>query len=165
MDIIISPSLPKTGNIFFGKIVEQEMYLSPIGNFVKENILKFIIDDAAENPYLHNPYFLFANPTIIGITKWAILPDHIHLIIEIINREQKEYNTIAGLSPLSKGSLSAFTNHFKGYVTRWCKQNGFPEFGWQSRFHDRVVRNNAEYDKIAWYIDNNVLNWKDDEIM
>lgn len=38
------------------------------------------------------------------------------------------------------------------------------DFNWQGRFHDRVIRDKAEYDKIAWYIQNNVLNWdKDDE--
>ena len=149
---------------FFGEIFNQKMNYSTIGEYVKENILKFYVDEAVGNPYQNNLYFINNNPTLIGITEWSVLPNHIHLIIEIINKQEKEYETITGLSPLSKGSVSSFANHFKGNVKKWCTENNFSDFKWQSRFHDRVIRDMAEYDRIAWYIQNNVLNWdKDDE--
>ncbi len=135
------------------------MVYSPIGEFVKNNILKFYADENLINPYQHNPLFISNKRTIIGITEWSVMPDHIHLIIEIINKEQKEHRTIRGLSPLSKGSVSSFVNHFKGHIKQWCAENNFPNFNWQSRFHDRVIRNNGEYERIAKYIRNNVLNW------
>ena len=147
---------------FFGAITNKEMNYSSIGEYAKSNILKFYVDENLENQYQNNPYFINSSPYLIGITEWSILPDHIHLIIEIINKQQKEYTTITGLSPLSKGSVSSFANHFKGNITKWCKENNFPDFGWQSRFNDRVIRNAAEYDKIAIYIQNNVLNWEND---
>ena len=147
---------------FFGNIINQKMFLSEIGEYVKANILKFYVDEALQNPYQNNPHFINGNSSITAITEWAILPNHIHLIVEIINKQEKEYTTITGLSPLSKGSVSAFVNHFKGNVKKWCIKNNLTDFNWQSRFHDRVIRNNAEYDKIASYIQTNVLNWQND---
>ena len=144
---------------FFGEIANHQMMYSTIGEFVRNNVLKFYVDQNFTTPYQNNPYFINNNNIIIGITEWSILPDHIHLIIEIINKEQQEYNTITGLSPLSKGSLSSFVNHFKGHVKKWCNENDLLEFNWQSRFHDRVIRNKREYERIAIYIQNNVLNW------
>lgn len=144
---------------FFGEIINRKMSYSAIGEYVKSNILKLYVNESLENPYQNNPYFIKGNPTIIGITEWSILPDHIHLIVEIINKKEKQYSTITGLSPLSKGSLSSFANHFKGNIKNWCNENDFTDFNWQSRFHDRVIRNNAEYNRIAKYIQNNVLNW------
>ena len=155
----------KDREYFFGEISNQEMNYSAIGEYAKENILKFYVDENLENPYQNNPYFVNNSPTLFGITEWSVLPNHIHLIIEIINKQEKEYSTITGLAPLSKGSVSSFANHFKGNIKTWCNKNNFAAFGWQDRFHDRVIRDNAEYEKIATYIQNNVLNWdKDDEM-
>lgn len=156
---------------FFGEISNQEIAYSPIGEYLKNNILKFyVVGTCLEacsyiaNPYQNNPYFINNSPSLIGITEWSVLPNHVHLIIEIINKQEKEYTTITGLSPLSRGSVSSFANHFKGNVKRWCTENNFTDFNWQSRFHDRVIRDNEEYEKIARYIQNNVLNWDGDNL-
>jgi REP element-mobilizing transposase RayT len=149
---------------FFGEISSQKIYLSQIGQYVQQNILKFCPINDIENPYLNNPFYFNNSNTIIGITEWEILPNHIHLIVEIINKQQKEYTTITGLSPLSKGSVSSFINHFKGNIKKWCNENGFADFGWQSRFFVRVVRNDKEYEQIASYINTNVINWTEDDL-
>ncbi|MFK8164863.1 MAG: hypothetical protein AB8H12_20625 [Lewinella sp.] len=39
---------------------------------------------------------------------------------------------------------------------------GIP-FGWQTRFHDHIIRNNDEFLRITNYIANNVANWQDDK--
>jgi putative transposase len=148
----------------FGKIANQQITYSAIGDYVKTNILKFYADENLCNPYQNNPFFINNSNTLIGITEWSILPNHIHLIIEIVNKTTKEYTTITGLSPLSKGSLSSFANHFKGNIKKWCTEKKFLDFNWQSRFHDRVIRNKGEYEKIPMYIQNNVLNWEDDDL-
>ncbi len=136
----------------FGKIENQKMSLSEIGEFVKQNILQFCTCDDITNPYKNNPYFLSNADTIFGITEWEILPDHIHLIVEIINNSIKEHKAITGLAPLTKGSISLFINHFKGHITKFCKKNNFQDFKWQSRFNDRIIRDNKEYKNIAEYI-------------
>ena len=144
---------------FFGKIVDSEMFLSNIGKFVKNNILQFCPIDDIENPYKNNPHSISKADTIFGITEWEILPDHIHLIVEIINNIKREFIPIDGLAPLSKGSVSLFINQFKGYITKLCKKNGIDNFKWQSRFNDRIIRDQKEYENIAAYINSNVVNW------
>jgi putative transposase len=34
---------------------------------------------------------------------------------------------------------------------------------WQERFHDHIIRDGAEYQRIYRYIKNNPLNWESDK--
>jgi len=36
-------------------------------------------------------------------------------------------------------------------------------FGWQPRFHDHIIRKTDEMNRIAEYIETNVLRWESDE--
>ncbi|MBS1512989.1 MAG: hypothetical protein JST86_19275 [Bacteroidetes bacterium] len=148
----------------FGAIENGVMLYSPVGHFVSENILQFCPGDHSENPYLQHPHFISASNTIAAIISWAILPNHIHLIVQLTNRNEKGYSFPNGLAPLSSGSVSSFINHFKVHIKKWCNQNGHAAFAWQERFYDRVIRNADEYQNIRNYIENNVLNWKEDDL-
>jgi putative transposase len=37
------------------------------------------------------------------------------------------------------------------------------DFAWQPRFHDHIIRNDAEYQRISDYIVSNPSNWMDDK--
>ncbi len=148
----------------FGEIENQQMVLTKIGAFVEQNIVQFCPCDDIVNPYKTNPYFVNKADTIFGITEWEILPNHIHLIVEVINNKIKEPISITGMAPLVKGSVSSFINHFKGHVTKLCIKNGIDDFKWQSKFHDRIIRDNEEYENIAAYINSNVINWHDGDL-
>jgi putative transposase len=52
---------------------------------------------------------------------------------------------------------------FKSAVTTYSKINDTIDFGWQARFHDHIIRNSAEFDRIQNYIANNVANWDKDK--
>ena len=54
-------------------------------------------------------------------------------------------------------TVSSIVNQLKGYTT---KQAGFPL--WQKSFHDHIIRNEREYQKIWEYIVTNPLNWEND---
>ncbi|MDO5664072.1 MAG: hypothetical protein Q4G63_02295 [Bacteroidia bacterium] len=60
------------------------------------------------------------------------------------------------------GRLSHVISRFKSAVTRYANQNGI-SFKWQTRFHDRIVRDQNELNRIAEYIENNPYNWLTDE--
>ena len=150
---------------FLGGIKNQEMILSVVGEFVQNNILQFCPSDDIEKPYKNNPFFISNANTIFGITEWEILPNHIHLIVEVINNTVKEHKPVQGLAPLARGSVSLFINHFKGHVTKFCKLNNITYFKWQSKFHDRIIRDKEEYDRIALYINANIINWKEGDFM
>ena len=61
-----------------------------------------------------------------------------------------------------QGSLAAVIRGLKSAVTKYANENTL-YFSWQSRFHDHIVRDTSEMNRIADYIENNVANWKDDE--
>jgi putative transposase len=63
--------------------------------------------------------------------------------------------------PQSK-NLASIIRGFKTGVTKNARLIN-PDFAWQSRFHDRIIRNNAEFQRISKYIRNNPANWKDDQ--
>jgi len=57
-------------------------------------------------------------------------------------------------------SLGGIIRWFKGRVKYEAKKLN-PKFKWQSRFHDRIIRNDKEYYFIQEYIINNPVNWGD----
>lgn len=131
---------------FFGEIINQEMFISEIGLFL-ENNFKNIEKD------IHH----------LKIHEYIIMPNHIHFIAVINHSEEKTTQYANGLRPLIPNSISSFVNHFKGIVKKWCKINGFENFEWQSRFHDRIIRDKEEYQAIRFYIRNNINNWEKDK--
>ncbi len=67
---------------------------------------------------------------------------------------------MAAISPRAK-TLSTVVRSYKSAVTRHANRLGL-EHGWQARFHDRIVRNDAEYQRISDYIVANPENWQGD---
>ena len=128
---------------YFGEIEMKQNMLSLIGKYMEDNF-EMLSEKMAE----------------IKVTAYVIMPDHIHLILSIENNTTKKYETAEGIRPLIKGSVSAFINHFKGNIKRWCNENGHSDFAWQARFHDRIIRNADEHKRIITYLKNNVINWK-----
>lgn len=61
-----------------------------------------------------------------------------------------------------KNTLSTVIGSFKSAVTRNVRRMGF-DFGWQSRFHDHIIRDAGEFDRITTYIANNVAKWDADK--
>ena len=71
---------------------------------------------------------------------------------------------IAGLGGGSKfgqvtaGSISTIIGSYKSVVTKFCMKNNL-EFGWQTRFYDRIIRNEKELNRIRQYIRDNAMKW------
>ena len=60
-----------------------------------------------------------------------------------------------------KNTLSSIVGSYKSVVTINARKT-IPGFGWQSRFHDHIIRNKEAQSNISRYIENNPVNWKDD---
>lgn len=58
-------------------------------------------------------------------------------------------------------SVSTIIRAYKAAVTTASRKMGLP-FAWQTRFHDHIIRNHSEYERISHYIQNNPATWKDD---
>ncbi|MCX6237988.1 MAG: hypothetical protein NTY07_10630 [Bacteroidia bacterium] len=50
---------------------------------------------------------------------------------------------------------------FKSIVTVNTRKI-YVNFGWQTRFHDHIIHNDLEYQRIADYIENNTATWEQD---
>lgn len=61
-----------------------------------------------------------------------------------------------------KGQLSVVIGGLKRSISKFANENNIP-FAWQTRFHDHIVRNQDELNRIATYIENNVAQWQLDE--
>jgi len=154
MGHILSPSVPIIEYIFFGSIKNAEMQLSAIGQMAEK--------------YWHEipEHFPF-----VKLGAFVVMPDHIHGII-IIDKEDDGHNdrneNLAPPSipknkfgPQSK-NLASIVRGYKIGVTKNAKQIN-TSWKWQSLFHDHIIRNNAEYQRIENYIINNPLKMDNDK--
>ncbi|MHB9056918.1 MAG: transposase [Paludibacteraceae bacterium] len=57
-----------------------------------------------------------------------------------------------------QGLLSVCIGGLKSAVTNYAHTNKI-NFAWQTRFHDHIIRDTNEMNRIADYIENNVTNW------
>ena len=93
----------------------------------------------------------------IKIDKFVIMPNHIHLIIEIT----EQINPF----PTIKYDISNIIGKYKAAVTRKVG-NAFMHSDktkiWQTSFHDHIIRDESDYQKIWNYIDTNPVKWKED---
>ena len=135
---------------FFGEIKEGKMLLSEMGEVVVNEL---------EMASIHKKNIL--------ISDYVVMPDHVHIIVGLQNKDIskrpeliKKKSAISGeIHSLQKGSLPSFVNHFKGRVTREIREKIHADFGWQPKYHDRIIRDSIEYERIAKYIADNVAKW------
>jgi REP element-mobilizing transposase RayT len=96
------------------------------------------------------------------------MPNHVHGIIAIegaLFEPGIAETRLRGISTagLPAGSLGAIMRQFKSNATKRIWAAGHREFGWQSRFHDRIVRNERELNAIREYILDNPRKWAEDK--
>lgn len=99
----------------------------------------------------------------IVLGEFVVMPDHFHALVLIDNQIVKAHGhapqTIKPykneFGPQSK-NLSAFIRSFKAVCTKRIRQFN-PDFGWQRSFHDRIVRDQKELERIEDYILTNPL--------
>jgi REP element-mobilizing transposase RayT len=114
----------------------------------------------------------------VNLGAFVIMPDHIHGIISIQKKQPHRkdtgniYKTITnkGNSCLTlgqirfqnqgKGTLSSIVGSYKSVVTKNIRLL-VPDFAWQPRFHDSIIRDPRSYRAITKYIENNPKKWKD----
>jgi len=154
----------------FGEILNNEMHLSPIGEMVYQE-WNVSFDMRAE---------LFCNT-------FVIMPNHIHAILRIENgivvgthgivvgthgRASRQtptppMPTNTGVAYRSPKSISSFMAGFKSAATKRINEyRNSPKMPvWQTRFHDHIIRNDAEYQRIYNYIETNIENWEKDKFL
>lgn len=59
--------------------------------------------------------------------------------------------------------LTVIVRGLKSAITKYAHEQRIP-FGWQTRFHNRIVRNQDELNRIALYIERNTAKWYEDKL-
>lgn len=143
-------------NNFFGKIENNKILLSEKGKIAQSCLVK--------TPKHFNN---------IKIDTYIFMPNHIHLIIQILPHNPYVETRHAASLPTnsnifykqinqkSNQSISKIIRSFKSAVTKQCREQKL-FFGWQSRFYDHIIQNKKEYYQIKKYIYNNPINWLKD---
>ena len=100
--------------------------------------------------------YILSGNRIPGVTvdKYVIMPNHIHLILLV------EETATAGTSR-APSPTNAVIPHFVSTLKRFCHRD-FGKKIFQRSYHDHVIRNEASYQKIWQYIDNNPTLWQED---
>ena len=118
----------------------------------------------------HHPY--------CKIPYWAVMPNHVHMIVAIDETKTPHFKRCDGGRyvlqnvstddniPIRRATemqswLSVVIRQYKSWVTHYANETGC-SFGWQTRFHDHIIRDQLEFDRIAYYVANNVALWDSD---
>jgi putative transposase len=72
----------------------------------------------------------------------------------------------SGIAYRPPKSISSFVAGFKSSATKKVNQyRQTPGMNlWQERFHDHIIRNDAEYQRILEYIETNPAQWEADSL-
>lgn len=153
---------------YFGEIQNGEMMLNELGHFVHSEWEK--------SPAIRRDMNL-------ELGEFVVMPNHFHGILIIGENEfnkpdggitvaDVDTRCIVSLPPNAQSTpnkfgpqsknLGSVMRGFKSSVTTHSKKINI-EFGWQSRYHDHIIRSQEEYIRISNYIINNPANWKDDK--
>jgi REP element-mobilizing transposase RayT len=140
---------------YLGEIVEDQMTLSPMGWIVQQCWREI------PRHFTHTSLDVF-----------VVMPNHVHGIIVINDQRCVETQYIASLPPRlmkyhgnsfkpQSNNLASIIRGFKIGVTEYATVNGISPV-WQSRYHDHIIRNADELEKIRWYIRHNPEVWDRD---
>ena len=80
---------------------------------------------------------------------------------EFTNDTPPKNQFMSDISPKS-GTISTILRSYKSVVTKHAHYIQ-PDFSWQERFHDHIIRDSRAFENIQNYIANNVKNWKKDK--
>ena len=134
--------------IFWQKVGEtirqpEDVQLSKLGKIVKM---------AIENIPKHYPS--------LSLENYVVMPNHVHLLLQISGQPMAaptHASVGAATSRPRAPRISQAVGQMKAAASR---QAGFPL--WQKLFHDHVVRNDKDYQRIWEYIQTNEMRWNDD---
>ena len=84
----------------------------------------------------------------ISVDKFVVMPNHIHLILYVGSGNKNDAEQVIA--------------QYKSGVSRTVRKI-YPEMKlWQRSFHDHVIRNQADYERIWTYIEGNPQCWAKD---
>ena len=152
---------------YFGKIENGKMCLSHVG--ILADVFWHEIKNHSKN---------------VELDSFVVMPNHIHgiLILDGNNNDGNAVETTHALSlqqqqslqPTNetigqnrfqnqgKNTVSSIIGSYKSAISKHANRMGLI-IDWQSRFYEHIIRDDAEYSRIAEYIEANISNWITDK--
>lgn len=140
----------------FGEIISGKMVYNKCGKIACEEIIKTNELRKSKD---------------IMITKWVVIPNHVHLLVEISHDPLFDSNPqTEAFSKPTKQSIATIVRSYKSAVTKAIRQIGedgghgtpCPYVVWQNGYYDNIIRGKEMYNKVWQYIDSNPALWQDD---
>jgi REP element-mobilizing transposase RayT len=132
----------------FGQVVEGVVRLSSAGQIVQEEWLA-----SAELR------------TEIALGEFLVMPNHLHGIVHILATQNGPPMLCRGAWPQPR-SIGALVAGFKSSCTKRINEQrnhpGSPV--WQRNYYEHIIRDAADYERIAEYIAINPLRWDTDTL-
>jgi putative transposase len=105
----------------------------------------------------------------VELDEFVVMPNHVHGIVVINKPNSVETQYFASLQiPKNKfgpqsQNLASIIRGYKIGVTLFARQHNLP-FTWQARYHDHVIRNSEEHNRIQHYVFTNPQTWEKDSL-
>ena len=121
-------------SVSLSRIVPGEIHLTKAGAIARKQLL------ALEQRYSY-----------VRIDKYVIMPNHIHVIIRLLDEKVQK----------KRPDVTSIVGTFKSLTTRLCNDiYDTPGKKWfQTSFYDEILRNEKAYQECWRYIDENPLKW------
>ncbi len=127
-----------------GDLDAPRLRLSSYGYIVEQNILRM------NAIYEH-----------LFVEKYVIMPNHVHLLLHITDSSKNgPSRSPAPPTAVHRESRpsNAIVPRYVATLKRFCNQQCGCNL-WQRSFDDRIIRNDAMYDRVWNYIDTNPIRW------
>ncbi len=130
----------------FGGIAAGELWLNKFGGAV-----------------VNSWQWLEERYSYVRLDEWVLMPNHLHGII-VIDPPCRGDSRIAPTTPIVRKHLGRLIGAFKTISTKEINQmRGTTEQPiWQRNYYERIIRNEAELNRIRQYIYDNPANWESD---
>ena len=155
----------KDRECLFGHVENDEMILNEAGKTANQCWLK--IPEHYPDVVLHDH---------------IVMPNHVHGIIELVQNVGVPHVGVQNSEPLHgeplcekltppkkheyqkiiPRSIGSIVRGYKIGVVKWFRDNTDIHVPWQRNFHEHIIRNKEEYNKIAYYIKFNPSKWNED---
>lgn len=170
---------------YFGQVINGEMVLSNIGRIVKKfwyeipnHFTRVVLDQYIVMPNHIHGIVVITTPNRSGLNNFYgsnggfISNDSVGPGITAVSGGSMVSQPTQPTQPTQKrpltgrhnkqwhpGTVGVIINQYKRICTIQARKI-CPNFGWQPRFHDHIIRNKGELMRIRRYIAANPANWK-----
>ena len=126
--------------LVFGSIVDDQMFLRGPGHIAQSVLVT-----------------LPSRFTHVKLDAYVFMPNHMHAIIELTDKEPPPDTTRVALWEIIRVFKAATT-----YQVR--RSEGKPWFAWQEEYYDTIIRTETALRQIRQYILDNPLHWSEDKL-